>query len=179
MATFHWLTGKSGVFGLAANWDVGTVPGSGDDAIIDATGTYTVTSSASATVLDISTINTATLAITGSTFTLTDGTDGGINAGTITVGNASILNIGTDATASEFNNAGKLLLSGTVKPTLLQIFGDVSLTGGGAVTLSDNSNNYIDATSTGATSTVTIGGTATKRRRCECQCDLPDRLGRQ
>ena len=45
MSIIHWKTAVSGDFNTAANWNPALVPGSGDDAIIDAVGTYTVRSS--------------------------------------------------------------------------------------------------------------------------------------
>jgi hypothetical protein len=45
MAIIHWKIATSGDFNTASNWNPAVVPGSGDDAIIDAVGTYTVTSS--------------------------------------------------------------------------------------------------------------------------------------
>ena len=42
MATIKWISGN-GSWTTASNWSPGTVPGSSDDAVIDASGTYTVT----------------------------------------------------------------------------------------------------------------------------------------
>lgn len=44
MTAIHWKSGISGFFDNASNWSTGTVPGSWDDALIDASGTYTVDS---------------------------------------------------------------------------------------------------------------------------------------
>jgi len=43
MATIQWASGVSGHWETAADWSGGTVPGAGDDVIIDAPGTYGVT----------------------------------------------------------------------------------------------------------------------------------------
>ncbi len=48
MAQIHWTNAAGGDFNTATNWSPATVPGSGDDAIINAAtkGGYTVTDSA-------------------------------------------------------------------------------------------------------------------------------------
>jgi hypothetical protein len=52
MATIHWISGN-GSWTTASNWSPGTVPGSSDDAVIDASGTYTVTLTVTITVHSI------------------------------------------------------------------------------------------------------------------------------
>lgn len=161
MAKIHWASAKSGAFETGANWTGSAVPGAGDDAIIDASGAaYTVTTTADESILGVTTLKAATLTIGANTkFTATNGTDGGGNFGTIAVANGAIFEIGTDSQASEFSNSGKVTLNATANPTLLGIFGDVTLDGGGSVVLSDNSNNNIGAAGSSGTSTITIGGT--------------------
>ena len=66
MTIKHWLTAVSGSFSDGTKWTGGTAPTASDDVVIDAIGTYTVTSTATASVLSLSTIGTATFAITGS-----------------------------------------------------------------------------------------------------------------
>jgi hypothetical protein len=44
MTTIFWKNGVNGDFGTASNWSTDTVPGGSDDAVINAPGTYTVTS---------------------------------------------------------------------------------------------------------------------------------------
>ena len=43
MATIQWLTGVSGDWSQGSDWAGGVAPGAGDDAVIDASGSYTVT----------------------------------------------------------------------------------------------------------------------------------------
>jgi hypothetical protein len=71
MATIHWIAG-SGNWTTASNWSTDTVPGSSDDAVLDAPGTYTVTVSSDETINSLSGTATATIDITGGTFTVTD-----------------------------------------------------------------------------------------------------------
>jgi hypothetical protein len=87
MPTTHWKRGISGQFGDAANWSTNTVPNANSDVAINARGTYTVTVGANATIRSLTTINTATLAITGGhRLDVTNGTTGtGASAGTISV----------------------------------------------------------------------------------------------
>ena len=66
----HWKSGISGTFETASNWSTGTVPRLGDDALIDATGTYTVTTSLGDSVHSISIAAGGTLDITGGEFDL-------------------------------------------------------------------------------------------------------------
>jgi phospholipase/lecithinase/hemolysin len=130
MATIHWRTGISGAFTNALDWSTNTVPGAGDDVAIDATGTYTVTVSASRTIRTLKTVSTATLAVTGGTFTITNGTGAGANAGTIRVSNGANLAIG-----GTFDNSGKVQLNATSSNTDLIIVSNVTLSGGGIVAL--------------------------------------------
>src|SRR5450432_3932527 len=106
----HWTNPVSDNFANPADWTGGVAPGSADDAYLDASGkvAYTVTASASETVNGIDTSATATLAITGGTFTATNGTDIGANAGTISVGNGAAL-----AVAGSFNNTGSIAVGAT------------------------------------------------------------------
>ena len=171
MATVqHWLTGVSASFNTAADWtgSVVVVPTSTSDAIIDAPGTYTVTSSQSNTVNSLSLVPTATLAITGTNtvFDILNGTSGSIpeaNAGTISVAGAN-----TFETGGNFVNFGTITLnsSGTVASTSahFEIAGNVSLSGGGALTLSANAFNFIISNGSAQTFTNvdnTISGAGT------------------
>jgi hypothetical protein len=113
MATIHWRRGISGLFSDPFDWSTTTVPTAGDDVGIDAAGTYTVTVSASRTIRSLRTVSTATLAVTAGTFTITNGTGTGANAGTISVANGAALAIG-----STFDNSGRILLNGTSRNTI-------------------------------------------------------------
>jgi hypothetical protein len=159
MATIHWRHGVNGDFAVAANWNPATVPGSADTAAIIAVGTYTVGSAVDETVNSLTTIKTATLAVTGGTFTATNGTGIGANAGTIAVGDGADLVLG-----GVINNAGKIKESSTGDPTLLEFAAGATLKGGGKVLLSDNANNQMDGGSASAPVTNldnTIAGAGT------------------
>ena len=141
MTQIHWTSQVSADFGTAIDWTPQTVPGSGDDAILDAPGVspYTVSTSTSETVLSIQTGSTATLAIGSGTFSATGGTGAGANAGTISIGNNT-----TFIAGGGLNNSGTISLNSVGNGTLFEIgAAGVSLSGGGHVTLGDNTNNYI------------------------------------
>jgi hypothetical protein len=52
MTQIFWKTAINGNFATASDWSTGTVPGPGDDAVINAAGTYKVTSSVNETVAE-------------------------------------------------------------------------------------------------------------------------------
>ncbi|QHP67434.1 hypothetical protein EI171_08330 [Bradyrhizobium sp. LCT2] len=84
MTAIHWKSGVGGNFDDASNWSTATVPSSSDDALIDASGTYTVESSLSRTVHSLTMAAGATLEIVIGDFDLDFfGTD--TNNGTIHV----------------------------------------------------------------------------------------------
>ena len=127
-----WARGVSGDFATASNWDPAEVPGAANDATIGAKGTYTVTSSVDETVDSLTIANkNVTLLISGasnySTFTMTTG---GINNGTIEIGNLAVLNEGTPTSGTAtFNNAGAIDL--TTANSVFFVEGNVSLQGNG------------------------------------------------
>ena len=82
----RWVNNLGGDFADAANWSSGTLPGSTNIAAITLTGTYTVSSSQDETVYGFTTATGASLDIIGGTFTITNGTGLGANAGLIEVG---------------------------------------------------------------------------------------------
>ncbi len=130
MTAIHWRFPISGLFSTARDWNPSLVPGALDNVFIDAIGTYTVASSTSHTVRTLATISTATLAVTGGTFTITAGTGAGANAGTIRISDAAVLAIG-----GTFKNTGKITLNSTGHKTELVIKGTTTLSGAGSVTL--------------------------------------------
>jgi hypothetical protein len=81
MATIFWKNGVSGNFATASDWSTGTVPGAGDDAVINAPGTYTVTSTVSETIADMTVGLGATLNVKAGTFTIAGGGGGSTNGG--------------------------------------------------------------------------------------------------
>jgi hypothetical protein len=134
MAKDNWTNGGGDlVFSNPLNWSTGKVPGPSDIANINAagSGTYTVTSSGSPTVLAITTIPTATLDVTGGTFTALAGTGVGANAGNITVESGALFTVG-----GTVKNSGIITLNGTGE---LSLYSDTTLQGGGKLTLSDYS----------------------------------------
>src|SRR5579872_6054201 len=136
MPTTHWKRGISGQFGDAANWSTNTVPNANSDVAINARGTYTVTVGANATIRSLTTINTATLAITGGhRLDVTNGTTGtGASAGTISVADTGALETG-----GTFDNTGKITLNSTGHATDFIIASNTVLSGNGVVQLSDDS----------------------------------------
>ncbi len=138
MANIHWRLGISGAFETARDWSTNTIPGANDNVAITAAGTYTVTVKASHTIKSLSTIGTATLAVTSGRLTITGGTGTGANAGAITIGNGAAVETG-----GTFKNTGKIEIGSTGRTTGLIIAGHVTLTGGGNVILSDNAHNAI------------------------------------
>ena len=137
MANIHWTTGVDGFFQNPLSWSTGTVPGAGDNAVIDAPGAYTVVCKSGVlglllggtqTVGGIQTSSNANLQITGdidvldllggdTTFQALNGTGGGANAGVITVQDAvfvvPVLNILLGGSAKlefggTFNNTGSV-----------------------------------------------------------------------
>ncbi len=140
MPITHWKRGVDGQFGVAANWSTNTVPNANSDVAVDARGTYTVTVGANATIRSLTTINTATLAITsGHRLDNTNGTTGtGASAGTISVADAGALEIG-----GTFRNTGKIALNSTGRATDFIIASNAVLSGEGVVQLSDDSHNVI------------------------------------
>jgi hypothetical protein len=84
----YWKTALDGSFGTSSNWSPAGVPGNGDLVFITPTAIfpYTVTVSASSTVLGLSLGTNATLDITNSSvFTASEGTGTGKNLGIIQV----------------------------------------------------------------------------------------------
>jgi fibronectin-binding autotransporter adhesin len=148
MVAIHWKSDVGGDFALASNWNKGAVPGATDDAILDAAGAtaYTVTSSTSETVHSIQTLTTATLSITGGTFSASAGTGTGGNAGTIMVGDATVFDVG-----GSLANTGLIAIDSAGDTTEMFLTANTTLSGGGHLTLSDSAANYIFATATTTT----------------------------
>ena len=141
MANISWKRGISGQFNDAQDWSSNSVPTPNDNVAIDARGTYTVTVSANETIRSLTTISTATLAITGGhRLTVTNGTTGtGASAGTISIADSGALETG-----GTFQNTGRINLNSTGHATDFVIASNTLLTGDGVVQLSDNSHNVIE-----------------------------------
>ena len=151
-ATIDWAyNGVSGSFFNSDDWAGFQNPGAVDIADLSATGTYTVTAALSATVYGFASTAKATLAVTFGTFIALDGTAGDANAGTVSIGNNTIFEVGgaTVAGPMEIINSGTIALksSGSVTTLLLNsannTAGEIDLDGTGKLTLSNNSNNII------------------------------------
>ena len=172
MSQIHWGHQVNANFATAADWTGGVVPGSADDAILDAAGTkaYVVAATTKETVASIQTAATAQLTVqvgaAAGGFSATAGSGAGANAGTIFVVDGGDFNFG-----GTIVNSGKLEIGSTGDATLLNLSASGALSGGGKVMLSDNANNQITATTAAATLTNvdntisgagTIGGGALK-----------------
>src|SRR5450432_1660789 len=101
MAAIHWLSGVSGDWSTGSNWSSGTVPGSGDDVTIAASGTYTVT------ISDNEAAHSLTLNDAGATVVIGAG-----NNNTFTVGSTLALTAGTLQL-----NQGSTIVGGTLSAT--------------------------------------------------------------
>jgi hypothetical protein len=151
MAQIDWTNTAGGDFNTGSNWAGGKVPGAGDDAILNAAtkSGYTVTTSASDTVNSLQTIALVTLAINGGTFTASSGSGTGANAGTIAVGNNAAFVAG-----GTLDNVGAVTLnSGGNATSFVVSAANLTLSGGGSVTLGDNFQNFIDTATAKATLT--------------------------
>ncbi len=123
MTQVHWLNAVDGNFGVATDWSGGSVPGPSVDAVLDAAGAaFSVTVTNDGTVNGVDLAANATLRI-DATFTATNGTDGGANAGSIFVA-------GRFYDGGTMTNTGSLTLAGV---DLVQ--GAVTLDGAGSVVL--------------------------------------------
>jgi len=155
MKRIHWINPVSADFDTAADWSGHVVPGASDKAILDAAGSaFTVTASVSETVHSIQLAANATLDITGgTTFTASDGTGPGQNAGKIVVGNGATFTVG-----GNLNNTGLILVNGDVPTTKLVLASNTTLSGGGTVTLDlgESNHNKIEVEAATGVGTVTL-----------------------
>jgi hypothetical protein len=151
MAKVFWSNPVNGSFQDATKWSGGDVPGASADAVLNAGGSYKVTSDTSATVAGVQTTAGAQLIVGPNTvFTATRGTDGGVNGGVITVDNS------TFATAGTIDQTGALNLFGGT----LQITAAATLTGSGAVNLASGSAGHAQ-TIVGATASTRLTNQST------------------
>ena len=150
MAEDRWANGVDGVFSDGTKWSSGSPPSSGDDAVLNAPGTYSVIVSGSVQVQSIQTVASATLNLQGSVFGASEGTGSGVNAGHIEVtdGSALIVN-GT------MKNSGRIDLGATNLSSRLLLAGNTTLTGGGLVNFGTTNTQNIITSSSGAVVTLT------------------------
>ena len=114
MTTFHWKNAANGSFNTASAWIPQGVPGVADTAVIDAVGTYTVSSTSNNEVTELDTINTATLAITAGVFQVDLRAN---NYGTVSVHDGATLKL-----LSTFPlNVGKITLNAATAATELKV----------------------------------------------------------
>jgi hypothetical protein len=109
----HWVSSTGGIWSGPVNWSTGTIPASGVNAVLDAPGSYTVTSPGTVAVSGLTIRPGITLDITG-TFQLTTA----VNGGAIDVGPGGLLELGVAGgtagiTGGTIGIAGTLIASGT------------------------------------------------------------------
>ncbi len=130
-------TAGNGNWATSGNWSNG-LPNSTTTAVIDVGGT-TVTSSGSVTVAELISISTATLDVTGGTFTVTDYAGQGslgLSGGTLNIGS-------NNTTATSLNQSGGTLSgSGTLTVTGAADFNTGTDSGGGTVVVQGNANFF-------------------------------------
>jgi hypothetical protein len=133
----YWETPISDLFDIA-KWSGGSTPGANDIIALTIAGTYTVTSNTNHTVLGVTTGANATLSIGhDSTFTATEGTATGANAGTITILDGSTLQIG-----GIVDNTGLINLSANGTLTRLLATSNTTFEGGGRIQMTDDFRNF-------------------------------------
>ncbi|MGA6966971.1 MAG: hypothetical protein WBZ51_25595, partial [Xanthobacteraceae bacterium] len=131
MAAINWIAG-SGSWTTASDWSPATVPGSSDDAVINASGAYTVTLSVTITV------NSIAISASGATLSVHDPSLGQPETVLGSLTNSGSLNIDTGGNSfgTKLSVGGDLSNSGTVN-----IGTGFAGDGGSTVTISGNLNN--------------------------------------
>ena len=134
----NWNKAVSGSWGTSTDWSSG-VPVSSDLVNLGSAGTYTVTSTTNETVAELNSIGTAKLDIAGGTFSITNGTGNGVQAGTISVDRGATLNV-----AGNFDNSGTLLAnSGALHISGAVIGGVTEIAGTGTVEFGNASSENV------------------------------------
>ncbi len=153
-ATITWNNAAGGNWGTAANWSPAQVPGSGDDAVIDLAGTYTVTVNVAASVSTLTlggASGTQTLVIDSPTLTL---------AGASTVGANGVVSLG----GGTLTGTGNLNVQGRMVWTGGTMSGNATTTvGGSGLTLSGGANKDLSQRRLETTSTTNWSGTGSIR----------------
>ena len=117
-----WTNPSGGAWTTTGNWSTGQLPTSTTAAVLNAAGTYTVTSSGNVTIDTLISIPTATLSITAGTFTVTNFTGQGplaLSGGTFNINNSN-------ATVATLTQTG-----GTLKGTGTLTVGTAAFSSGG------------------------------------------------
>ena len=145
----YWANTNGGEFDTAADWDTdqvppsNQVPGAGDIAamVAPALALYTVDDNdgAATTVAAFATGPDTIFEISNdSSFSATEGTGTGVNAGEVAVEDESALDVG-----GALDNTGGISLNSTGHFTTLTFLKSTSMTGGGQIDLSDSGDNII------------------------------------
>ena len=115
-STVHWINSAGGDWNVPGNWSTGAVPIPSQDILIDAPGTYSVTSATNVSIDSLLAASGVTLNITGGTFSLTTADSQPLsNAGTIVIGAGAELDVGEAAFAPKsVVNTGTLQVNGTL-----------------------------------------------------------------
>jgi len=148
----HWINSSGGNWSTGANWSTGSAPGSATDAIIDATGTYTVTLDVTPAFSSLTVgggaSGTQTLDLgSGHTVTFT-------NAGTVTSSGALTFASGT------LTGAGGLTVNGVMNwSSDSTISTTVSIGAGGTLNMPNGGTRYIDAGTLNNSGTINWSGT--------------------
>ena len=113
----NWIAG-SGNWTSAADWSLAAPPTSAQIADLDAAGTYTVTSPGTVTVAELISTSTATLDITGGTFTVTNFEGQGplvLSGGTLSIGNSSgsVVSL-TESGGATLTGSGNVTVTGSL-----------------------------------------------------------------
>jgi hypothetical protein len=136
VTTDTWTgSGSNDDWSNASNWNNGAIA-SGENILINLTTAATI-DDVTSTIGNLTLSNTGDSVTTNSGVTLTVGS-GISNAGTIALGNNSVLNV-----TGNITNSGSITLNSTGNETELVLNGNVVLSGGGTLTLSNNAQNYI------------------------------------
>ena len=152
--TDQWENPTSANWGTTTDWSSPAgVPTSSDVAMLDAAGTFQVTSTANETIFELNTVSTATLAIArGTAFTVTNGTGAGVQAGVVSAKAGATLNI-----SGVFDNTGTIWAQGgTVNVNGALTGGVTAISGAGWVVMGQASSENISFSS-GSTGGLVLG----------------------
>ncbi len=154
MTTISWTAGASGAWSDASNWSPAAVPGSGDDALIDAAGVYQITV-AGATVNSITLDDPLATLVTGGVLTVNGGLI--IGAGTLDVATGTVISVGRLDNAGTILDAGTLEVFGSYDAASLERIGGA----GGALLLAGSLTNTGGTLDGSGLSDLTILGVGT------------------
>ena len=154
MTTISWTAGASGAWSDASNWSPAAVPGSGDDALIDAAGAYQITV-AGATVNSITLDDPLATLVTGGVLTVNGGLI--IGAGTLDVATGTVIAVGRLDNAGTILDAGTLEVFGSYDAASLERIGGA----GGALLLAGSLTNTGGTLDGSGLSDLTILGVGT------------------